>query len=78
MTKNGTTLTRILMGSLGATWVVCGLYFIVATVVRLATGAIPPRAVTTVFTFAFLFCFVLSGVVWIRMALSERLWNSIS
>jgi len=73
---------RLFMATVGVVTVVSGSVLVALAVWRLshpAPAALPvPRVVGTVLSFAFLLGFLLSGICWIMVALSDRLWNSTS
>jgi len=73
---------RIFMGTTGIASVVSGIFVIALTIWRLGhpvPALLPvPRALVAVFTFTFLLSFLFTGVCWIMVALSIRLWNNKS
>lgn len=66
------------MATTGIISAISGVYLLTVVIWRATGHASPPRAVSLVFSLAFVVSFGLTGVCWILMALSDRLWKSIS
>lgn len=73
---------RIFMATTGILTVVSGFFLVGLSIWRIANPApapLPvPQPVVLIFTMAFLLSFLLKGICWIMVALSNRLWKSTS
>lgn len=76
--QRGATFVRIFMATTGIIAAISGFYLLGVVIWRAMGYASPPRAVSLIFSIAFVVSFLLTGVCWILIALSDRLWKSTS